>query len=353
MTIRDLTRAVGAVVLGGALFFAGGCGYKNAPVPPETVVPKPVDDLLYTTGAKGATLSWSYPVKTIRGSVIENVSSFELYRAEIPLKDYCGGCPIPFGKPIAVAGGTPMDGKQRRRVTYELQDLKSGHKYFFKVNARTSWLAAGSDSNIISFVWMKPLAAPQGLEADAGDSRISLKWQPVTTYGDGESIDNPIQYQLYRSVGGKSLVKLGKPLSDASYVDRQVKNGRKYFYAVQSMMLYNNELVAGGRSQEVSSIPIDLTPPAPPTGVTAVSTGVGIKIFWDRSSDGDLGGYKVYRRAAKSETYTLLGKVEPEFSLFVDRDSGEDVRYYYAVTAIDTATPPNESVKSKEATIRY
>ena len=36
----------------------------------------------------GVRLSWSYPVKTIKGTDIVDISSFDLYRAVIPLSDY-------------------------------------------------------------------------------------------------------------------------------------------------------------------------------------------------------------------------------------------------------------------------
>lgn len=353
MTMKVMVRALGVCLLGGTFLFAAGCGYKNAPVPPQAVVPKPITDLLYTTSDKGTTLTWSYPVETIKGSAIEDISSFDLYRAEIALEDYCGGCPIPFGKAIEVDGGSPLDGKQRRKVTYEDSQMKSGHKYFFKVRSHTSWLAASGDSNIISFVWMKPAGVPEGVTAVAGDQQISVSWQPVSRYTDGSTLDNPVKYQLLKSVGGKDFEKIGEPIATTSFVDKQVKNGQKYFYAVQSVLLVEDEIVLGGRSKDVSSSPVDLTPPAPPSGVTAVSTSVGIKIFWDSVDDSGLGGYKVYRRAAKKDSYKLLGKVEPEFTLFVDRKSDAKVRYYYAVTAVDKSVPPNESAKSKEATIRY
>jgi fibronectin type 3 domain-containing protein len=87
--------------------------------------------------------------------------------------------------------------------------------------------------------------------------------------------------------------------------------------------------------------------------VTAVQTAAGIKVFWDRSAAPDLAGYKVYRRTAEQDRYELLGKVAPDYTLYVDAKANASVRYYYAVTALDGATPPNESSKSKEVTIRY
>ena len=53
---------------------------------------------------------------------------------------------------------------------------------------------------------------------------------------------------------------------------------------------HQGELVTGGISEKVAVIPVDMTPPVPPSGVTAVRTGVGIKIFWDRSDESDIAG---------------------------------------------------------------
>lgn len=352
MKYRCLVRLAGIFLVGASLLVAG-CGYKNPPIPPQSVVPKPIDDLLFTVRDDGVQLSWSYPVQTIKGSPIEDISSFELFRAEIPLEEYCGSCPIPFGEPMEIDGGSPFDGEVRRKATYDSSLLRSGHKYFFKVRSRTSWWASSIDSNVITFLWFQPAEAPVGVKALPGDRQVTLSWQPVTTLSDGSPATMPIRYQLLRSIGGQDMVKTGDLLSSASFVDRQVLNGKKYFYAVQSMMDYNGDLVSGGVSDKVAVTPVDLTPPLPPSGVTAVRTGVGIKIFWDRSDESDIAGYRVYRRAADKDSYESMGEVKAEYTLFVDSKAGDRVRYYYAVTAIDQSSPPNESNKSREATVRY
>jgi fibronectin type 3 domain-containing protein len=118
------------------------------------------------------------------------------------------------------------------------------------------------------------------------------------------------------------------------------------------MMEYRGELVNGGISPEVAVIPLDLTPPLPPAGVTAVATDVGVKVFWDKNSEADLGGYRIYRRAADRDDYQLLGSVGPEYNLFVDQGAADGGRYYWAVSAVDQASPANESIFSREATIR-
>lgn len=351
MKMRGLAQVAGIILLGMSLLSTGGCGYKNNPVPPASVVPRAIDDLRYTIGDKGVQLSWSFPVKTIRGSQLDEVSSFELYRAEIPLDEYCGTCPIPFGKPIEVAGGSSYDGDMRRRANYDSSLLRPGCKYFFKVRSRTSWWADSDDSNVVTFVWFEPAAAPTNLTAKADDGRVTLSWLPAQLPA-GSDPAMGVRYQVLRSTSGKDYDKIGDPQKGTSYVDRQVTNGRKYFYAVQTMTTYKDALSEGGVSKEVEVTPVDLTPPPAPTGVSAVKTDEGIKIFWDKGDSAEIGEYRVYRRAADQDRYELLAKVEPQHTLYVDTKAVEGVRYYYAVTAVDQAASVNESVKSKEATIR-
>ncbi len=346
-------RIVGLILLGASLLLVNGCGYKNNPVPPESVVPKPVNDLRYAVNDKGVKLDWFYPVETVIGTALSQIDSFELFRAEIPVDDYCGNCPIPFAEPLDLPGGAVLDGETRRRGAYSSSLLKSGHKYFFKVRSRASWWASSSDSNIVTFVWFEPAAAPKNVQAVAKDRRITLSWTPVTTRLDGQPLKMDIKYQVLRRGEGKEFEPVGTPIASTMFEDRQVRNGQKYFYTVQSMLVYESEFVNGGVSEEIASTPVDQSPPVAPAGVTAVWSSAGVKIFWDRSSETDIGGYRVYRRASDKDDYELVGNVDPAYSLFVDSKIDENTRYYWAVTAIDQAKPANESHKSREATIRY
>jgi len=350
MKNRCLVRVMGVFFLGASILLAGGCGFKNKPVPPESVVPQAIDDLRYTVNDKGVQLTWQYPVKTIKGSSLDDISSFQLFRAEIPIDEYCGSCPVPFTEPVQVDGGPPLDGQTRRKVTFDTNLLRPGYKYFFKVRSRTSWFADSADSNIITFVWFDPVAATGKVSAVPGDRQVSLSWQPVVLKNPGK--DLKVKYQVLKSLDGKDFAKAGDPVAGTSYIDRQVNNGQKYLYTVQTLTEFKKELAEGGISKEVVVTPVDLPPPVPPSGVTAVRTEAGIKVFWDRSEAADLAGYRVYRRPADKDSYEVLARVEPNFTLFVDSKAGENIRYYYAVTALDGATPANESSKSKEATVR-
>ncbi len=338
--------------MGASLLFLGSCGYKDHPVPPDTVVPEAIEDLRYETDEKGVTLTWSYPMETIRGTEIEDLSSFELYRAEVPLKDYCANCPIPFADPVEQPGGlTTEDGKARMAI-FTMADLKPGYKYFFKVRSRTSWFAESADSNIVTFIWQIPARAPEGLTATVGNRQITLKWQPVTMLRDGNPVSVPLQYQIMRSSAGKKMEKIGLVEGGTTFVDQSVALKEKYTYQVQTQMLVGKEVVTGGMST-VSTLSADITPPEPPTGVTAIETDMGIKVLWEKSGTEDLSGYRVYRRTADAQEPVLISEVEPVYTLFVDTEREQGQRYYYSVTALDQGSPANESQRSVEATTRH
>ena len=351
MRIAFRAHRAGALLLAGALFF-GGCGYKTMPVPPDTIVPKAIEDLRYSVDEKGVTLSWSYPLQTIKGTDLTNIASFEIYRAVVSVDSYCATCPIPFGEPIVVPGGM-IGGDGRRKGLYESALLRSGEKYFFKVRSRTSWWAASADSNIVTFVWHMPAKAPEGLQAEAGDHLVRLQWQPVTLLMDGQQLDLPVHYQVWRSLDGKTFTELGEAGQESSYADVSVQNGQTYFYKIESVLQLAGHAVDGGVSEVITATPVDLTPPEPPTGVTVVATGKGFKVFWEKSTASDLQGYHVYRRGADQKKGERIGDVPAKYVIYEDNDVPADGSFYYSVTAYDSMTPANESKASAEATVRY
>ena len=59
MTYQSLAKAAGLFLLATTILVSGGCGYKNPPIPPQSIVPEAVNDLVYTVGDKGVDLTWT------------------------------------------------------------------------------------------------------------------------------------------------------------------------------------------------------------------------------------------------------------------------------------------------------
>ncbi len=326
-----------------ALLVAAGCGRKTPPVPPETVLPTPVSDLRYRLDEQGVTLIWTAPRTTVQGEKLAAIDGFELLRAVEKEGEHCDGCPIPFGSPIKVSGDNVSPGDQ---VHYTEAVLRPGYRYSYKVRTKLGWYYASAASNIVSFTWNTLIKPATAVTAEAGDSRVTLHWQPPASHIDGAPLAKPLRYQIFRSVAGAELMPLGAPITDTTYQDLEVVNGKRYFYKIQAL----NDDAVGMMSEAADARPLDLTPPAPPQEVTAVQTDGGVKVLWAGVNESDLAGYRIYRRRADQTKPQLLGSTGADRLSFLDTHStrGAD-RWYYAVTAFDQAEPANESPLSKEA----
>ncbi len=347
-------RSSAALSFTAAVFvvFFGGCGYKDKPLPPQQVVPREITDLRYQLTDKGVSLAWSYPIQTITGGDIDEIASFDVYRAVVPAEDYCDSCPVPFARPVNIPGGAVPD-EGRKTATYESTLLRPGNMYFFKVRSTAGWWAHSDDSNIVKFLWDMPAKGPVNLQAQVGDSIISLNWQPVTSHRDGSALSEQVRYQVYRSMGGGEFQPLGEPLSDTNFVDTTAVNGRKYFYKVQSLSVYEQATVGGGESEIITATAIDRTPPAHPVGIRGVRTMTAIKIFWEPVEEKDLKAYRVYRRQAEDKNATMVGEINAPYVVFTDHTPPEkSVQVFYSVSSIDSMDPANESVRSPEVMIK-
>lgn len=350
MSRSSYTSLIGALLLSAIIAVLSGCGYKTDPVPPQSVVPLPINDLRFSLDENGATLTWSYPIKTLDGQDIAEITSFELFRAELPLDDFCAGCPIPYTGPLEIPGGvTSKEARQRARHVSGL--LRSGNKYFFKVRSRTSWWATSGDSNIVSFVYYTPSAAPQNLRGSGTNGRISLQWSAVSTLIDGKTADLPVSYRVLKSGDGKSFQVVADALKNTSFIDRDVEIGDTYFYRVQSDLIFDSEVIEGRSTAAVQVEVVDTFPPEMVSGVRVVATDKSIRVFWSRVEADDLAGYKIYRRSAKEADFTLVGEVEARQTIFIDENYPQDTKLYYAISAVDE--DGNEGQRSEEVTSRH
>ncbi len=350
MRISSPSAITGIFLLSVFLLAAGGCGYKTEPVPPQSVVPEAINDLRYTLDENGARLVWSYPLQTVDGQDIVAISSFDLYRAEMPLADFCSECPIPYSEPVEVPGGV-VEKESRKTVEHYSGLLRSGNKYFFKVRSRTSWFAASQDSNIVTFVYHTPVAPPQHVTASVKNAEVRLSWAPVLTLTDGREIDLPLSYQVLRSDDGEQYDEVVHLLKTTSYIDTAVEIGKSYYYKVQSNLTFQDTVIDGSLSSPVTVEIADTIPPPVVTGVTVISSSQNIRVFWDRVAAEDLAGYRIYRRVAGNKKFIKVGEVSATQTIFVDEKAPAATKLYYAVSAIDGSG--NESKRSEEATSRH
>ena len=344
-----ISRCVPVVCAAGlaAAFFLASCGYKDKPKPPQKIVPKPISDLSYRLEDGGATLSWTFPGETITGDKLARIRDFKLYRAVVPVADYCAGCPIPFSDPVKLDGGA-LPGEGSRSGSYREPVLRPGNLYFYKIRSSNSWLAESKDSNIVSFRWDSPAAAPENFSVGSEGGRIALSWSAVTANQDGTLLEKPVRYQVFRKSGEGGFAKLGEPVAATRVVDESARHGMSYVYRVQALSEFGEDLVEGGTSAEVGVTSLDRAAPPAPSKPEVLVTDAGVKVFWNHVEADDLAGYRVYRRAGGESTAKLVGEVNLPYNMFIDKQAPKG-RAHYSVSSIDDKNPPNESRRSPEA----
>ena len=108
--------------------------------------------------------------------------------------------------------------------------------------------------------------------------------------------------------------------------------------------------IEGDDTPEVKVFAHDVFPPAVPSGLQAVFSGLGpqafIDLVWAPVTDSDLDGYNVYRR----EEGAAMNKVNSELvktPAFRDVQVAPGKKYFYSVSAVDLRG--NESERSEEA----
>lgn len=334
---------VGAFLAG--ILLVGGCGKKTKPLPPDTVLPAPISDLAYRLDEKGVTVSWTQPTRTVDDkSLPYRLEGYELFRAVVSVKDFCEGCPIPFGPATFIEGEKGARGK----VTYQETLLRPQHRYFYKVRTRAGWFVSSDDSNIISLTWDTPLEAPQNIQTTPGDLEVLVSWDPPATLLDGTSVTFPIQYEVYRAKDDGDDTMIASSVQDTQFVDRKVQNEMEYRYRVRAMRFIDGTPAAGKASEARTAVPVDRVPPASPTQVELLKSETGLRILWESKAERDLAGFRIYRRSETVAAPVFIGEVAGGSPGFVDNDPPKKGVWFYSVSAFDRQRPPNESSKSDE-----
>ena len=81
-----------------------------------------------------------------------------------------------------------------------------------------------------------------------------------------------------------------------------------------------------------------------PAGLTAVPTATSIELTWDRDTEPDLAGYRIYRAAPGGE-FVKIGETA-EAPSYGDKQVEAGKQYRYKISAFDKAG--NESKQSAE-----
>ena len=109
-------------------------------------------------------------------------------------------------------------------------------------------------------------------------------------------------------------------------------------------------LSVGPMSAEECVTPVDVFPPVPPADLRLFWRTEATELSWRDSASSDVAGYHVYRSGPDGSGFQRLTESPVEQTSYTDATRDPRGAYRYAVTAVDGADPPNESLPSDPRT---
>lgn len=156
-----------------------------------------------------------------------------------------------------------------------------------------------------------PPAIPRGVRSITGDGKVTVEWYP-----NGE--DDLAGYSVWRSGDDKDFDLLDEVSADTtSYVDRDVRNGETYYYAVAAFDKEENE-------SELSIESVDDTP-RPEGRIT----------LYDYTINPDKSGFD-FSRPERGAIPWDASYTDIYFGSNIIIDSGEEVEIVYMYSGNDT-----------------
>jgi hypothetical protein len=315
-------------------------------VVPVLVEPSPPGDLQARVEHRAVVLTWTKPATNVDGTALKTLVAFRISRRQ---RD-----PQPSATSViaTVKADTPDNAAvSGNRYAFTDSSVAVGARYTYQAQSVNRRGIIGPPSSEATAAVTVEIEAPTNLRADSGERTIRLSWSPPTRRADGSALDVVPAYNIYRGTAPgqyESRPVNREPIRAAHFDDGELVNDRTYYYVIRPVENQEPPWHEGLQSREVTGVPVDLTPPAPPKGVRAVvGPGELVSLSWERSRESDLLGYLVYRSDGPKLRPRRLLETPFKTPSLRDRSVRSGGQYVYTVTAIDASSRRNESAPSE------
>ncbi|MFW5907348.1 MAG: S8 family serine peptidase [Candidatus Natronoplasma sp.] len=229
-----------------------------------------------------------------------------------------------------------IDEVDSETTTYLDNSVSLGNEYVYGVTAENEvGESEKAETDPIFIPEDHGPSSPEEVTAEVLDEGVEISWEHPE---DSSSIT---YYNIYREgLETDGFEWLGEvDPEETSYLDKTVSPGSEYTYAVTA----ENEL---GESEKVFSelvtVPEDHDPsptePSSPRNVEAELIDEGVEMIWEEPTDdggSSITGYKVYRKEAGEDNFTMIGEVDAGSNVYLDDTVSADSEYVYAVSAVN------------------
>ncbi len=348
-------RSAQILLIATALLGMVSCGSPGAPMPPSLQLPQPVSDLKAARKADKVSLSWTTPRETTDKTNLTRLGPTRVCRGVgVAVIDEC---PQPIG--VLQAAQTPAGKKLEYADTLPQRLQQENPTAFatFAVETVNDRGRSAGFSNQVRVTTAPTLPPPADFRVQLTPDGPVLMW--TGQLHEHESPELGHFFRVYRRLeGAEADTVLGEvrlsTQPEAVLPDRNFEWEKTYVYRLTAVttVTHGSTVVAeveGDDSPPLKVLVHDSFPPAIPTGVQAVFSGLEqqrfIDLTWAPDTESDLAGYNVYRHVGGAAPAKLNAELV-KTPAFRDTDVAPGATYYYSVSAVDLRG--NESGKSEE-----
>ena len=141
-----------------------------------------------------------------------------------------------------------------------------------------------------------------------------------------------------------------QPLATLTFTEEVPFDDRRRCYRIRAVRGTGTQQVESEPSGRECIVPVDIEPPAQPTGLRATVLDTAVTLLWEPNGEEDFRGYVVLRREAGGDTLATLTSVPIAEPRYTDSSSVSGQMYRYLVHAVDNRIPlPNVSEAAEVA----
>jgi hypothetical protein len=318
-----------------AALFLVACGYVGDPLPPLANVPSRITDVAAIQRGNRIIVQFTVPANTTEGHPISPPVKLDLRAGtadQFEENEWAESArripPASMTRQCTTKG----DEETCPIARYEIPSADwTGKEVIFGVRAVAGNGKQSGWSNFVVVPVVAPPERPAAVTPVAVQQGVRVTWQ-------GRGTD----FRVFRKVEGGDLTPMAT-VKTPEWTDIATEFDKRYAYLVQSIVNVGNQKQAESElSDEAFIVPRDIFPPGAPKGVQASLAPNSIELNWERNTETDLNGYRIYR----SEGTGAMEKVGDVSAVpsYSDRKVEHGKTYRYAISAFDQAG--NESTKS-------
>ena len=351
------------------------CGAPGVPIPPSLELAKPVSDLRAARKGDKVYLGWTVPSRTVDRQSVRHPGATLICRSlNLPLTDCKNSvAEVPAGQfPLPTTASTrtntpapKVEANYTDVLAEALQKQDPAGAISYAVSVQNESGRSAGLSNQVQVPSAPTLPPPDHFRAEVKNNGVLLSWDCSPNPAPSSQITYKLR--IYRREQGKQA---DTRVSDASLPDcsptqpvsavpeflDQTAEWEKHYDYRATLVTVVAQPGKPGVEVEGDDTPVaqvfahDAFPPAVPTGLQAVFSGVGqapfVDLVWSPDTEADLAGYNIFRHEEGSQPAKLNS--EPvKAPAFRDSNVQSGKKYFYSVSAVDERN--NESARSEEA----